>query len=95
MVDESNQTIDDLVDDLNAAIDTALTAGGLDTTIIEAQVSGTARIAIVAVDEAIVGLEVTADDKSFEVKVRLDTPQEVEYYEHGGILNYVLRQMAS
>ncbi|HHH31252.1 MAG TPA: aconitate hydratase AcnA, partial [Polyangiaceae bacterium] len=41
-----------------------------------------------------VRLPVTADDKSFEVKVRLDTPQEVEYYLHGGILQYVLRQMA-
>jgi aconitate hydratase len=29
----------------------------------------------------------------FEVKVRLDTPQEVKYYEHGGILQYVLRQL--
>jgi aconitate hydratase len=25
--------------------------------------------------------------------VRLDTPQEVLYYRHGGILQYVLRQM--
>ncbi|HJL16975.1 MAG TPA: aconitate hydratase AcnA [Sandaracinaceae bacterium LLY-WYZ-13_1] len=40
-------------------------------------------------------LKVEADDKSFEVKVRLDTPQEVEYYLHGGILQYVLRQMAA
>ncbi len=39
-------------------------------------------------------LTVKADDKTFDVKVRLDTPQEVEYYLHGGILQYVLRQMA-
>ena len=40
-------------------------------------------------------LQVTTEDgKSFEVVVRLDTPQEVEYYEHGGILQYVLRQLA-
>jgi aconitate hydratase len=39
-------------------------------------------------------LKVTAGDKSFEVKVRLDTPQEVEYYLHGGILQYVLRSLA-
>ncbi len=40
-------------------------------------------------------LKVTTEDgKSFEVKVRLDTPQEVQYYLHGGILQYVLRQMA-
>ena len=33
--------------------------------------------------------------KTFEVNVRVDTPQEVEYYRHGGILPYVLRQIAS
>ncbi len=29
----------------------------------------------------------------FEAKARLDTPDEVEYYRHGGILHYVLRQL--
>ena len=29
----------------------------------------------------------------FQAKVRLDTPQEVEYYRHGGILQYVLRKL--
>ena len=38
-------------------------------------------------------LEVTAGDKTFEVTARLDTPNEVEYYRHGGILQYVLRRM--
>jgi len=33
--------------------------------------------------------------RSFTAKVRIDTPQEIEYYEHGGILQYVLRQLAS
>ena len=32
--------------------------------------------------------------KRFEVTVRIDTPQEVEYYRNGGILPYVLRQVA-
>jgi len=32
--------------------------------------------------------------KSFDVLVRIDTPQEVEYYRNGGILPYVLRQIA-
>ena len=39
----------------------------------------------------------TADDDSvteFRVIVRIDTPMEAEYYRHGGILQYVLRQMA-
>jgi aconitate hydratase len=33
--------------------------------------------------------------KTFSAKVRIDTPQEIEYYEHGGILQYVLRQLAT
>jgi aconitate hydratase len=39
----------------------------------------------------------TADGaiKEFNAKVRIDTPQEIEYYEHGGILLYVLRQLAA
>jgi aconitate hydratase len=32
--------------------------------------------------------------KQFNARVRIDTPQEIEYYEHGGILQYVLRQLA-
>ncbi|MDZ7804496.1 aconitate hydratase AcnA [Thiohalophilus sp.] len=30
----------------------------------------------------------------FTAIVRIDTPQEIEYYRHGGILHYVLRQLA-
>jgi len=36
-----------------------------------------------------------AGDKSFTVIARVDTPQEVEYIAHGGILQYVLRQRAA
>ncbi|WP_154222072.1 aconitate hydratase AcnA [Marinicella rhabdoformis] len=32
---------------------------------------------------------------TFEVDVRIDTPKEVEYCRHGGILHYVLRNLAS
>jgi aconitate hydratase len=32
---------------------------------------------------------------SFEARVRIDTPQEFEYYRNGGILHYVLRQLAA
>ena len=42
-------------------------------------------------------VKATADDDSvteFRVIVRIDTPMEAEYYRHGGILQYVLRQMA-
>ena len=31
----------------------------------------------------------------FEARVRIDTPKEREYYRHGGILHYVLRQLAA
>jgi aconitate hydratase len=31
--------------------------------------------------------------KTFPARVRIDTPQEVLYYQHGGILQYVLRQL--
>ena len=31
---------------------------------------------------------------TFEARVRIDTPKEREYFQHGGILQYVLRQLA-
>jgi aconitate hydratase A / 2-methylisocitrate dehydratase len=37
-------------------------------------------------------LAVTADGKDVPVIARIDTPMEAAYYEHGGILHYVLRQ---
>ena len=33
--------------------------------------------------------------KTFQARVRIDTPKEAEYYRHGGILQYVLRQLAA
>ena len=30
----------------------------------------------------------------FEARLRIDTPMEAQYYRHGGILPYMLRQMA-
>ena len=42
---------------------------------------------------------VTADNgtvkKAFEVNVRIDTPQEIKYFKSGGILQYVLKQIAA
>jgi aconitate hydratase len=38
-------------------------------------------------------LAVKAGDRTFEVRVRVDTPEELTYYRHGGILPYVVRQM--
>jgi aconitate hydratase len=33
--------------------------------------------------------------KEFSAKVRIDTPQEILYFQNGGILQYVLRQLAA
>jgi len=43
-----------------------------------------------------VTVKATDDDgnvKSFQARVRIDTPKEWEYYQNGGILHYVLRQL--
>ena len=40
----------------------------------------------------------SADDgavTTFQARVRIDTPKEAEYYRHGGILQFVLRQLAA
>ena len=36
----------------------------------------------------------SAGERRFKVRLLLLTPKEVEYYRHGGILPYVLRQLA-
>lgn len=41
------------------------------------------------------GRQVIADGKKFEARARIDTPLEAEYYRNGGILPYVLRQLAA
>jgi aconitate hydratase len=38
-------------------------------------------------------LTVRADDKEFRVVVRIDTPKEQRYFQHGGILQFVLRSL--
>ena len=62
--------------------------------------TGKERFDIVGLSDMPKELTVTAtsDDgkaKSFKALVRIDTPQEHQYYRHGGILEYVLRQLAS
>ncbi len=45
-----------------------------------------------------IAVKATAADgkvKQFNAVVRIDTPQEIGYFEHGGILQYVLRQLAA
>ena len=67
------------------------------------RLSGTETFAVEGVRAAMEGggpkatVRAVRDDgfaKSFEVDVRVDTPQEVEYYRNGGILPFVLRQLA-
>jgi aconitate hydratase len=36
---------------------------------------------------------VRAGDQEFMARVRIDTPKEAQYFRHGGILQYVLRQL--
>ena len=38
-------------------------------------------------------VSVKAGDKEFTARVRIDTPKEVRYFRHGGILPFVLRQL--
>jgi aconitate hydratase len=38
-------------------------------------------------------VRVEAGDVAFDATVRIDTPREADYYRHGGILQYVLRQI--
>ena len=40
-------------------------------------------------------IDVRGVEKTFQAVVRVDTPQEVEYFRNGGILPYVLRQLAA
>jgi aconitate hydratase len=44
---------------------------------------------------AVSATRANGDKKTFHAIVRIDTPQEIEYYKHGGILQYVLRQLAA
>jgi aconitate hydratase len=44
---------------------------------------------------AVVATSADGKKKTFEARIRIDTPQEIEYYKHGGILQYVLRQLAA
>ena len=59
--------------------------------------TGSEQYSIEGIAEAIASgtrVRVQAGEKSFEAIVRIDTPMEAEYYRNGGILPYVLRQLA-
>jgi aconitate hydratase len=44
---------------------------------------------------SVVATPATGAPLRFEARVRIDTPKEREYFQHGGILQYVIRQLAS
>ncbi|MDH3688910.1 MAG: aconitate hydratase AcnA [Gammaproteobacteria bacterium] len=64
------------------------------------QLTGTERYDIQGLEAGVdrVGVGVTAGNgatKQFKVAVRIDTPKEWDYYLHGGILQFVLRQLVA
>lgn len=68
---------------------TSLGLTGKETYDIEGQTDANAKTVTVTA---------TPDDGDaivFEAQVRIDTPKERDYYENGGILHYVLRQLAA
>jgi len=62
--------------------------------------TGKETFAIVGLDRGaakFVTIIAKSDDgksREFKVRLRIDTPKELDYYQHGGILHYVLRQLA-
>ena len=61
---------------------------GTETITIEGLADGVKKVTVVATAS-------TASVTRFDCVVRVDTPKEWEYYQHGGILQYVLRQLAA
>jgi len=67
------------------------------------KLNGKEKYAVIGVSAALAGkprakVVATAKDgsrKDFDVLVRVDTPQEAEYFRNGGILPFVLRQLAA
>jgi aconitate hydratase len=56
--------------------------------------TGEEEFSIVGLDEGRAKeVTVRAGEKEFTARVRIDTPKEVEYFQHGGILQFVLRQL--
>ncbi|MFT5132145.1 MAG: aconitate hydratase, partial [Gammaproteobacteria bacterium] len=61
---------------------------GTETYDVEGLESGTKEVTVVATPES-------GDAIRFKANVRVDTPKEWEYFNNGGILSYVLRQLAA
>jgi aconitate hydratase len=61
---------------------------GTETFSVEGLATGAREVTVVAIDE-------DGKQTRFPCTVRVDTPKEWDYYQHGGILQYVLRQLAA
>tara|TARA_R110002167_G_scaffold178598_11_gene378382 strand:+ start:5780 stop:8518 length:2739 start_codon:yes stop_codon:yes gene_type:complete len=64
------------------------------------QLSGEEQFSIPAVSTGQKTVKVSVktkdgSERSFEAKIRIDTPNEFSYYQHGGILHFVLRNLAT
>src|SRR4051794_25560200 len=55
--------------------------------------NGRETFSLAPLEEGARTLKVRAGDVQFEARVRIDTPNEWQYYRHGGILHYVLSQL--
>ncbi len=66
----------------------SLDLSGKETYHIEGLEPGAQEVTVVAQAE-------DGAEKRFQARVRIDTPKEWEYYQNGGILHYVLRQLAT
>jgi aconitate hydratase len=60
---------------------------GSETFDIDGLTAGASTVTVKATKES-------GETTEFEAKVRIDTPKEWDYYQNGGILHYVLRQLA-
>ena len=43
----------------------------------------------------VLGTTNSGESKKFRVRVRIETPKEWEYFQHGGILHYMIRQLVT
>jgi aconitate hydratase len=57
------------------------------TPLLERKLAGSREVKVTATG--------ASGSREFTALVRIDTPQEVLYYQHGGILHFVLRQLLS
>jgi aconitate hydratase len=72
---------------------TSLGLTGLETFAVEGLAAGVANSFAAGREVTVRAAKPEGGEIAFRARVRLDTPQEIEYYRHGGILQYVLRQL--